>query len=98
MKKSALTLNSAIPGSTLYTAPGLKHGEFSLGHPREYVRTINTFINHRSIWSDYLLVESEARSQNVSRETFLNNLTSTRFNLPALSRKDLWITTYPKDW
>ncbi|HOQ09759.1 MAG TPA: alpha/beta hydrolase [Syntrophomonadaceae bacterium] len=49
MKKSALTLNSAIPGSTLYTAPGLKHGEFSLGHPREYVRTINTFINHRSI-------------------------------------------------
>ncbi len=44
MKKSASSLHKALPASTLYIAPGMKHGELSLANPREYVEIITAFI------------------------------------------------------
>lgn len=45
MKKSAEKLSNAIPGSKLYIAKDLKHGELSLAHPKEYVDIIENFFN-----------------------------------------------------
>jgi len=45
MKKSAQILNSEIPNSKLYIAKKMKHGELSLAHPMEYLRTIEEFIS-----------------------------------------------------
>lgn len=44
MKKSAMKLHKAIQGSKLYVAPSMKHGEFSLSHPFEYVKQLKDFI------------------------------------------------------
>ena len=44
MKKSAELLHEAIPGSTLYIAAGLKHGELSLRHSADYVELIRKHI------------------------------------------------------
>lgn len=43
MRKSAVRLHNAIPGSELYIAQGMKHGEFSLVHPAEYVELLKRF-------------------------------------------------------
>ena len=40
MRRSAKKLYAAIADSELYIAPGLRHGEFSLKHTAEYVRTL----------------------------------------------------------
>lgn len=43
MKKSARLLHDKIPGSVLYTAPGMKHGELSLKYPLKYVDLLKSF-------------------------------------------------------
>jgi pimeloyl-ACP methyl ester carboxylesterase len=43
IKKSAYTLHKAIPASTLYFAPKMRHGELSLAHPSKYVKIIRSF-------------------------------------------------------
>ena len=40
MKKSAQRLHDAIPGSELYIAPKMKHGEISLMYPQKYIELI----------------------------------------------------------
>ena len=40
MVRSAHKLHAAIPGSDLYIAPGLRHGEFSLKHTAAYVQAL----------------------------------------------------------
>jgi pimeloyl-ACP methyl ester carboxylesterase len=43
MKKSAQRLYHVIPGSKLYVAPKMKHGEISLVHPEKYIKLIVSF-------------------------------------------------------
>lgn len=45
MKKSAETLHETIPGSQLYLAPGLRHGELSIAHGREYAELLVRFFS-----------------------------------------------------
>ena len=40
--RSAELLRQSIPGSELTILPGLRHGEFSLNHPREYAQFIRS--------------------------------------------------------
>ncbi|WMJ87566.1 alpha/beta fold hydrolase [Anaerocolumna sp. MB42-C2] len=40
MKKSAQKIHKNIPGSELYTAPGMKHGEISLKYPQKYIELL----------------------------------------------------------
>lgn len=40
MKKSAQKINKKVPGSELYIAPGLKHGEVSLIYPQKYIELL----------------------------------------------------------
>ena len=44
MRASARGLSEAIGGSRLHVAKGLRHGEFSLRHPDDYVKLILEFI------------------------------------------------------
>lgn len=44
MRKSAQKLSNAIPGSELYIAPKMKHGEISLVHPDKYVMLVKSLI------------------------------------------------------
>lgn len=44
MKKSARRLNELIPNSQLYIARGMKHGEISLVHTKEYLGLIESFM------------------------------------------------------
>jgi pimeloyl-ACP methyl ester carboxylesterase len=44
MKKSAQRLHETIPGSEIYIAPGMKHGEISLKHPQKYIDLLRTFV------------------------------------------------------
>ena len=44
MKKSAQRLHGAIPGSELYIAPKMKHGEISLMYPQKYIKLIKSFL------------------------------------------------------
>lgn len=44
MIKSAQRLHEAIPGSQLYLAPGMKHGELSLKYPHKYIDLLRTFL------------------------------------------------------
>ncbi len=46
MKKSAQRLHEAIIGSSLYTAPFMGHGEFSIMHSAEYVELISKFLKN----------------------------------------------------
>ncbi len=43
MKRSAQTLHTAIPETSLYVAPQMKHGELSLLHPKKYVMILRAF-------------------------------------------------------
>jgi hypothetical protein len=43
MRKSAQRLNEAIPGSKLYVAGGMGHGEISLAYPDQYIKRIMNF-------------------------------------------------------
>jgi pimeloyl-ACP methyl ester carboxylesterase len=43
MTKSARLLHAAVPGSELYLAPGLRHGEWSLKHPQAYAERLEGF-------------------------------------------------------
>lgn len=43
MKKSAQRLHDAIPGSKLYIAKKMKHGEISLMYPEKFVELIKSF-------------------------------------------------------
>jgi pimeloyl-ACP methyl ester carboxylesterase len=43
MKKSAETLRESIPGSKLFIAPHMGHGEFSLKHPNRYGRLLENW-------------------------------------------------------
>lgn len=45
MKKSAEMLHAAIPGSVLYLAPGLKHGELSICRSDEFVTLLTNFFS-----------------------------------------------------
>jgi pimeloyl-ACP methyl ester carboxylesterase len=45
MKKSAKMLNRKLLGSELLILPGMKHGEFSLSHPEDYVLTLKKLFN-----------------------------------------------------
>ncbi len=40
MKKSAQRIHNKIPGSELYIAPGMKHGEISLKFPQKYINLL----------------------------------------------------------
>lgn len=42
MQKSARLLAETIPGSTLFIAPKMKHGELSLQHPEQYTALLQT--------------------------------------------------------
>ncbi|MGI5900390.1 MAG: alpha/beta fold hydrolase [Christensenellales bacterium] len=44
MKKSAYLLHRAIDFSRLYIAPAMKHGQFSILHPDEYVKVLLNFL------------------------------------------------------
>lgn len=44
MKKSAHALHELIHGSDLRILPKMVHGEFSLGHPSEFINTVKSFI------------------------------------------------------
>lgn len=43
IQKSSRMIHGKIPGSALYVAEGMKHGELSLKHPTEYVEIIKSF-------------------------------------------------------
>lgn len=45
MKKSAKRLNNVITKSKLHLAVGMKHGEFSIVYPEDYIKLIKGFIN-----------------------------------------------------
>ena len=45
MKKSAKRLNQEIDKSRLHVAPKMKHGEFSLVYPENYVKLVKEFID-----------------------------------------------------
>lgn len=42
-RRSAQLLHQTVAGSTLYEIPGMKHGEWSLLHPREYAEALLRF-------------------------------------------------------
>jgi len=46
MQKSAQRLHDAIPGSELYIATKMKHGEISLMYPQKYIELIKLFFIH----------------------------------------------------
>ncbi len=48
VKKSAVAVCEAVPGSRLYIAPGLGHGELSLARPEEYARLLKDFFADRA--------------------------------------------------
>ena len=43
VRKSARLISETIPHSQLYTTLGMKHGEFSLQHPKHYARLLQRF-------------------------------------------------------
>ena len=45
MKKSAEALHEAIPGSQLYLAPDMRHGELSIKHARDYADLLVRFFS-----------------------------------------------------
>ena len=40
VRRSAQALHAALPGSVLWLAPGLRHGEFSLRHGQQYAKRL----------------------------------------------------------
>lgn len=44
-RRSARVLEQTIPGSRMFIAPGMKHGELSLRRPREYAQLLIGFFN-----------------------------------------------------
>ena len=46
IKKSAQVIHSAIPGSSVFGLPGMYHGELSMNHAEEYVKTIKDILQN----------------------------------------------------
>ena len=43
--KSAEAIGKAVPDSSVHILPGLYHGEFSINHAGDYVKTVKTILN-----------------------------------------------------